>query len=69
MRGHYPVPADYGERVRFTAKGAGYFPLRVGEGTFVLCWLGVAETWDVLLDDGAKVHLYPELGDTMERVG
>lgn len=69
VKGYYPVPAEYGDRVQFTCKATDFFPMRVGEGTFVLCWLGVAEVWDVRLDDGSTVHLYPEFGDVMEPVG
>lgn len=68
VQGHYPVPAEYGDRVSFVSQKTDFFPQRVGEGTFVLCWMGVAEVWDVRLDDGTKVNLYPEFGDTMERI-
>lgn len=55
--------------MRFTVKGRGFFPMQTGEGTFTLCWFGVAEVWNVTLDDGSVVHVYPDMGEAMERVG
>lgn len=63
VKGVYPIEAEYGDRVRFATKTL------QGEGTFVLAWLGIEEVWDVKLDDGHTVHVYPYFGDTMTLLG
>jgi hypothetical protein len=73
VRGRYPVPAEYGQRVRWfrTAAPGRHAERRVtaaGQGVFRLCWLGIEETWDVELDDGSTVSLYPVFGDMMEPI-
>jgi hypothetical protein len=61
-RGFYPLPCKEGTEVTYTTGGAGGAN---GTGTFVLCWFGVAEVWDVRTSDGQTIHLYPEFGDTI----
>lgn len=58
-KGYYPLLAEYGDRVYFTSKAL------MGEGTFVLAWCGIEEVWDVKLDNGSTIHIYPGLGETM----
>lgn len=68
VRGQYPVPAEYGDRVRFRRKGRPHISAREGEGTFVLAWLGIEECWEVETDDGERIALYPCLRDEVEPV-
>lgn len=63
----YPGCWEYGTRVKWTRSTLSHFPMEIGEGVLYLVWFGVAEVWNVRLDDGAIVHLYPELGDAMEK--
>lgn len=60
VQGDYPVPAQYGDRVMYRSSTFGR-----GVGTFYLCWLGIAEVWEVRRDDGTKVSLFPCFGDAM----
>jgi len=62
MQGQYPLPALEGDRVSYRTK------TESGVGTFVLCWMGIEEVWDVKRFDRSTIHLYPALGDTMQRV-
>jgi hypothetical protein len=58
----------YGQRVRFHRHPG---PAKLvselkGEGVFELAWLGIEECWEIRLDDGEQVSLFPCFGDTME---
>lgn len=59
-----PVPCPSGQAVRWHSamSGAG----GDGVGRFVACWLSEGEAvWDVALEAGQTVHLFPSMGDTM----
>lgn len=54
-----------GDRVRYRTSGT-FHPSVEGEGTVTLIWLGIEECFDVALDDGTEIHLYPALRDIIE---
>ena len=58
-QGYYVPPCEYGERVWWRSDGLS------GEGTYVLCWLGIEECWDVRIDNSDTAHVHPALGDEM----
>lgn len=66
VQGRYEVPAAKGSRVTWArwTRGAAW-PWAYGEGTFVLCYLGIEETWVVEADDGRQISLFPCFGDQM----
>ena len=68
VRGQFPIPAEYGQRVRFHRQPVLHFPELRGEGVFVLAWLGVEEVWEIVMDDDSRVGLHPCFGDSMEPV-
>ena len=65
VQGVYPIPAEYGDRVRYVRSVRRDRSWEAGLGTFVLAWLGIEEAWNVETEDGRTVTLYPCFGDTM----
>lgn len=52
--------APYGSTVRYQCREES------GTGTLSLVWYGVCEVADVVRHDGSKLHVYPELGETLQ---